>query len=117
MFVDPESLPEMQSPRQYGSKLCNYLEYWVRKFDGNMSETKVEHARILNEEQDKKKFSFRDAIFLSTNTTPRMSRKPSHRSTVSTPWEITEEACNIIISLRIVYERARTDYFRTRKIE
>ena len=74
-----------------------------------MSETKVEHARILNDEQDKKKFSFRDAIFLSTNTTPRMSRKPSHRSTVSMPWEIAEEACNIRITLEsFTRERGRT---------
>ena len=45
----PESLPEMQSPRRYGSKRGLILEYWVWKFDGNINEMKVEHARLLNE--------------------------------------------------------------------
>ena len=39
-FVDPLTLPEKKSPMRYGSKVGLIVDYLVRVFDGDLSETK-----------------------------------------------------------------------------
>ncbi len=48
-----------------------------------MSETKVEHAKLLVNQGIDTRFSLKDALFLSKNSTPRISRLSSCRSTVT----------------------------------